>query len=106
MGWTDWERVTGDGLDFDEIVYEKKRHDELGGGIARVTINKPDKFNAMTLRHRRRDVPRLLRREPRPVDRRRSSWRARASTSAPAATSSGSAGACARPSTSATRTTG
>ena len=50
MGWTNWERVLGDGLDFDEIVYEKKRHEELGGGVARITINKPDKFNVMTLR--------------------------------------------------------
>ena len=49
MGWTAWERVVGDGLDFDEIVYEKKRHEELGGGVARITINKPEKFNAMTL---------------------------------------------------------
>ena len=48
--WTAWERVAGDGLDFDEIVYEKKRHRELGGGIARVTISKPEKLNAMTLR--------------------------------------------------------
>ena len=50
MGWTNWERVSGDGLDFDEIVYEKKRHEDLGGGIARITITKPDKFNVMTLR--------------------------------------------------------
>jgi naphthoate synthase/2-ketocyclohexanecarboxyl-CoA hydrolase len=50
MGWTDWERVSGDGLDFDEIVYEKKRFEDLGGGVARITINKPDKFNVMTLR--------------------------------------------------------
>lgn len=48
--WTAWERVAGDGLDFDEIVYEKKRHRELGGGIARVTMAKPEKLNAMTLR--------------------------------------------------------
>jgi naphthoate synthase/2-ketocyclohexanecarboxyl-CoA hydrolase len=50
MGWTNWERVSGDGLDFDEIVYEKKRYEDLGGGVARITINKPDKFNVMTLR--------------------------------------------------------
>lgn len=50
MSWTDWERVSGDGLDFDEIVYEKKRHQDLGGGIARITITKPDKLNVMTLR--------------------------------------------------------
>ena len=50
MGWTNWERVSGDGLEFDEIVYEKKRHEDLGGGVARITIAKPDKFNVMTLR--------------------------------------------------------
>jgi dihydroxynaphthoic acid synthetase len=49
MSWTEWERVTGEGFDFAEILYEKKRHSELGGGIARVTINKPDKYNVMTL---------------------------------------------------------
>ena len=50
MSWTAWERVAGDGLDFDEIVYEKKHHAELGGGIARITITKPEKMNTMTLR--------------------------------------------------------
>ncbi|MCC6226836.1 MAG: enoyl-CoA hydratase/isomerase family protein [Microthrixaceae bacterium] len=49
MSWTDWEQVAGDGLDFAEIVYEKKHHEELGGGLARVTINKPDQYNTMTL---------------------------------------------------------
>lgn len=49
MSFTDWQSVEGDGLAFDEIVYEKKRHAELGGVVARVTINKPDKLNTMTL---------------------------------------------------------
>jgi naphthoate synthase/2-ketocyclohexanecarboxyl-CoA hydrolase len=49
MSWTQWQRVEGDGLAFDEIVYEKRTHSELGGGVARVTINKPDKLNTMTL---------------------------------------------------------
>ncbi len=49
MSFTAWEQVEGDGLVFDEIVYEKKRHTELGGVVARVTINKPDKLNTMTL---------------------------------------------------------
>jgi naphthoate synthase/2-ketocyclohexanecarboxyl-CoA hydrolase len=49
VGWSDWARVEGDGLDFAEIVYEKKTHSELEGGIARVSFNKPDKYNAMTL---------------------------------------------------------
>lgn len=49
MSYTAWQKVEGEGLVFDEIVYEKKTHAELGGGIARITINKPDKLNTMTL---------------------------------------------------------
>lgn len=49
MSWSDWQQVTGEGLDFVEIRYEKKHHDELGGGLARVTIDKPDQYNTMTL---------------------------------------------------------
>jgi len=48
-GWGSWETVTGDGFDFAEIRYEKKFHADLGGGIARVTIDKPDAYNSMTL---------------------------------------------------------
>ena len=47
--YTAWQQVEGDGLAFDEIVYEKKHHRELKGGIARVTINKPAKLNTMTM---------------------------------------------------------
>lgn len=49
MSWSAWQRVEGDGLDFTEIVYEKKHHAELEGGVARVTIAKAEKYNAMTL---------------------------------------------------------
>lgn len=50
MSWTDWSVVTGEGLDdFREIVYEKKRHRTLGGGVARVSLNKPEKMNILTL---------------------------------------------------------
>ena len=49
MSWSNWQQVTGDGFDFAEIVYEKKHHADLEGGLARVTMNKPDKYNAMTL---------------------------------------------------------
>lgn len=49
MSFSEWKRVEGEGLDFDEIVYEKKEHLELGGQIARVTMNKPEKYNVMTL---------------------------------------------------------
>lgn len=48
MNWTDWQKVTGEGLDFQEIVFEKKYHKELEGGVARITINRPEKYNAMT----------------------------------------------------------
>jgi dihydroxynaphthoic acid synthetase len=47
MSWTDWKRVEGEGLDFDEIIYEKKSHRDLEGGVARVSFNRPDKYNAM-----------------------------------------------------------
>ena len=49
MSWSAWQRVEGEGFDFAEILYEKKSHAALGGGIARVTINKTDKYNVMTL---------------------------------------------------------
>ena len=49
MTWSAWQRVEGEGLDFAEIVYEKKHHAELEGGVARVTIAKAEKYNAMTL---------------------------------------------------------
>ena len=43
MGWTDWQTVEGDGFDFEEILYDKCFHDELHGGVARVTLNKPER---------------------------------------------------------------
>ena len=49
MSFSAWRRVEGEGLAFAEIVYEKKHHAELEGGIARVTMAKPEKYNAMTL---------------------------------------------------------
>ncbi|MCC6766103.1 MAG: enoyl-CoA hydratase/isomerase family protein [Deltaproteobacteria bacterium] len=49
MSFGAWSRVESEGLVFDEIVYEKKHHTELQGGVARITINKPDKLNTMTL---------------------------------------------------------
>jgi naphthoate synthase len=48
--WSDWAGVRGDGLeDFREIIYEKKSHLALGGGVARVTLNKPERMNTLTL---------------------------------------------------------
>jgi len=41
MSWTDWSPVEGEGLDsFEEILYEKKHHLELGGGVARLSTNR------------------------------------------------------------------
>ncbi len=49
MSFGEWQKSKGEGLDFEEILYEKKHHGELGGGVARVTIDKADKYNTMTL---------------------------------------------------------
>ena len=48
MGWTDWGKVTGPGLDFTEVIYEKKYHTEFEGGVARIAINRPKKYNSFT----------------------------------------------------------
>ena len=48
MGWTEWQRVTGEGMDFTDIIYEKKFHTELEGGVARVLVNRPHRLNAFT----------------------------------------------------------
>lgn len=44
--WTKWQKVPE--LEFTDIIYEKKYHKELGGGVARITINRPEKLNAFT----------------------------------------------------------
>ena len=49
MTWSAWEEVQGEGLDFEEIIYQKKYHADLEGGIARISINKPKKYNTMTM---------------------------------------------------------
>jgi len=46
MSWTDWKVV--EGYEFTDIIYEKKYHADLEGGIARITINRPHKLNAFT----------------------------------------------------------
>jgi len=48
MSWTNWERVAGAGLEFTDIIYEKKFHTALEGGVARIAVNRPDKYNALT----------------------------------------------------------
>ena len=45
MGWTAWEKPEAF-REFEHIHYEKKQHVELGGGIARVTIDRPIVINA------------------------------------------------------------
>lgn len=48
--WSDWQSVEGERLDdFLEIIYEKKHHQPTGGSVARITLNKPDKMNTLTL---------------------------------------------------------
>ncbi len=50
MGWTAWESATGDGLDnFSDVNYDKKYQLELGGGVARIAINRPQKYNAFSM---------------------------------------------------------
>lgn len=48
MAWTDWEKVAGPGLDFADILYEKKYHTEFEGGVTRIAVNRPKKYNAFT----------------------------------------------------------
>lgn len=49
MNWTGWTAVIGDGLDnFAHIAYEKKHHLKLGGGVARISFNRPEKMNALS----------------------------------------------------------
>ena len=48
MTWTEWEKVADAALDFSEILYDKHYHKELEGGVARVSINRPEKYNAVT----------------------------------------------------------
>lgn len=45
MGWTAWEKVPG--FEFTDIIYERKYLD-TGGGVARMTINRPEVLNAFT----------------------------------------------------------
>jgi naphthoate synthase/2-ketocyclohexanecarboxyl-CoA hydrolase len=45
MVWTAWEKVPG--FEFADILYERKYRDR-GGGVARITINRPEKLNAFT----------------------------------------------------------
>ncbi|TAK31598.1 MAG: 1,4-dihydroxy-6-naphthoate synthase [Chloroflexota bacterium] len=48
MTWTAWENVTGEGLTFTDICYSKKFHEQLGGGVARIAVNRPKQYNAFT----------------------------------------------------------
>ena len=46
MSWSEWKSVQK--ISFTDIIYEKKHHHSLGGGAARITINRPKKLNAFT----------------------------------------------------------
>ena len=45
MVWTQWEKVTE--LDFQETIPEKKLR-ERGGGVFRLSFNRPERMNPMT----------------------------------------------------------
>lgn len=46
LQWTEWKRANG--FDFPDIMYEKK-YLLTGGGVARITFNKPEKLNPFTI---------------------------------------------------------
>lgn len=49
MNFTAWATVAGEGLDnFTDITYEKKHHQSHGGGVARISFNRPGKMNALS----------------------------------------------------------
>ena len=45
MTWTQWRNVAG--FNFGDIIFEQKFH-ERGGGVARITINRPGHLNALS----------------------------------------------------------
>src|SRR3989304_5339854 len=47
MSWSEWSRINTLGAELKEIIYEKKYHQTLKGGIARLTVNRPEKYNAL-----------------------------------------------------------
>lgn len=53
MGWASWRKV--EGFQFDHIIYERKRHTELEGEVARIAFNRPEKLNAFSA-HTMREV--------------------------------------------------
>jgi len=47
MGWTEWQKVKK--FEFQDIIYEKKfLEDGNGPGVARITINRPQRLNSIT----------------------------------------------------------
>jgi naphthoate synthase/2-ketocyclohexanecarboxyl-CoA hydrolase len=47
MAWTEWKKAEVGGCKGEEIIYEKKYRDK-GGGVARITFNRPERMNAFT----------------------------------------------------------
>jgi len=45
MGWTEWEKVAA--FDFKDVIYEKK-YFSGGGGVGRITFNRPKVYNSFT----------------------------------------------------------
>lgn len=48
MKWSDWEVVGDEDLRFQDVIYEKKRNDDSGASVARITVNRPERYNAFT----------------------------------------------------------
>lgn len=44
--WSAWEPSTR--FVFEHVIYEKRRNEEYGAYVARITINRPDRLNALT----------------------------------------------------------
>lgn len=44
--WGEWLPVEGKA--YDDIIYEKKQHLEYGARVARITINRPQRYNSLT----------------------------------------------------------
>lgn len=47
MAWLKWQEAKIEGVEFKDCIYEKKSRDR-GGGVARLTFNRPERMNALT----------------------------------------------------------
>ncbi|MSQ24901.1 MAG: 1,4-dihydroxy-6-naphthoate synthase [Dehalococcoidia bacterium] len=47
MTWTPWTQIDTLGTKMEEVVYEKKTHTFFGAGVARISVNRPKRYNAI-----------------------------------------------------------